>query len=481
MRKIFSIFSAVLVSLALQATRFKANLDLSVLSNNDAEVATYDADTKVITPKQAWAGVGHWYGSYDVSQYTQIVIKLANACSQPVQLSISHEGGEIADQAIIVPAGSTMGRLDLNSPSISNIWIALYSTSIANIELDSIYLEGTYGDEEVIPLNSTETSIENYNTGVGAASDLFANVHAGDQVIVNFEHKEGGEYDSQVNITINGEALDYYGGAKSFGATTKQVRVTLTATDVAKAKLHGIYVNGYYVTIKSVQLRKFSTLLTEETTLDWTGQLYEASLFSGLTVGDVLYAKVSEIGELDSYPQLYFDANWTSFAPATHYFFNDQTPKTVSYTVTESMLSLIQSEGLRVRGSGCKITDVYTKKATAVRVSYDLTVTAGMATLVLPFKVQSLPSGVEAYTLTLRESDHAIMAEQVNVIEADQPVLIVAEARETPYTFVSEEGGDDNISGKSWSSKDAYAYGVLVGNYRPTHDPGQTHTESAVT
>jgi hypothetical protein len=106
------------------------------------------------------------------------------------------------------------------------------------------------------------------------------------------------------------------------------------------------------------------------------------------------------------------------------------------------------------------MTDIFIKEGTPTNtVAGYLNVTeAGMATLVLPFDVPTLPSGVQAYTLT-NNGDATIWAEEVSSLTADKPVLIVA--AEGEYEFISEEGASDDISSKTGT----FANGALVGTY----------------
>ena len=86
--------------------------------------------------------------------------------------------------------------------------------------------------------------------------------------------------------------------------------------------------------------------------------------------------------------------------------------------------------------------------------SYPLTIgSAGMATLVLPFNVTTLPTGVTAYDLT---TDYdKINATSVSSITKDKPVLIVADAG--THTFTGAATAD--------YSTDAPENGCLVGTY----------------
>ena len=86
--------------------------------------------------------------------------------------------------------------------------------------------------------------------------------------------------------------------------------------------------------------------------------------------------------------------------------------------------------------------------------TYDLTISsAGLSTLVLPFNVATLPSGVTAYKLTTTNS--VVSANEVSSITKDEPVLIKAEAG--TYTFT----GDAAASYTSGTHQS----GALIGTY----------------
>ena len=136
-------------------------------------------------------------------------------------------------------------------------------------------------------------------------------------------------------------------------------------------------------------------------------------------------------------------------------------PMIVEIPVTYKMLKQLKGEQLNIGGKNYTMTDIFIKEGTpTTTVAEYLTVSAaGMATYVLPFDVPTLPAGVEAYTLT-NSGDETIWADQVDALEADKPVLIVA--AEGEYEFVSEAGASDDISGKTGT----YANGALVGTYQ---------------
>lgn len=249
----------------------------------------------------------------------------------------------------------------------------------------------------------------------------------------------------------------------------KLYTIILTAEQAAAINTAGqLFLYGTGVTLSRFAIAQprsiYTALYHGEKAIDWTGLFFEASNFSGLTVGDHLCANVSAIGDLGNYPQLYFDANYESFSPEAHYNFsaNNAAPMAVSYPVTSEMISLLQTNGLRVKGQHCTITEVYVQDAEPTTVSYKLPISnARMATLVLPFNVPSLPTGVQAYDLT-NDGSEDIEANEVYAVTADKPVLIIADENAEGYKFDSEEGGSDDISGKAGT----YRNGALVGTYR---------------
>ena len=475
-KKFFLIISAVLLSVAMQATTFTKDLDLSIIDG--ANNATFNTETKIITPTAGWAGVGKWFGTYDVSKYTQIVIELASACSQNVSLSISHADGT-ADQSVIISAGETSGTIELNSASISNIWIALYSSTYEDvtIAINRIYFVGTVGEQSIVALSSEEKGTGSWADGVGVYASLFAEAHAGDQVIVSFEHAAGGEYNSQVGVTSNNQGLDSYPAPISFENSATQVRFTLTADDLAKVQANGIWIGGYYVTIKSVQLRKFDPLWRGSITINKNWNNYKeisTEDLSDLKVGNIIVVCVESIDrtqENEASVNLY--CGWDdadALADGIHSLqAGSETKMVVEFPVTYKMEKQLRGRSLLVRGCNYTMTDVHIWEGTpTTTVAEYLTVSAaGMATYVLPFDVPSLPEGVEAYNLTNNGTDE-IVAEQVYALTADKPVLIIADAGE--YEFISEAGGSDDVSAKT----STYPNGALVGTYQAIHPLAET-------
>jgi hypothetical protein len=141
----------------------------------------------------------------------------------------------------------------------------------------------------------------------------------------------------------------------------------------------------------------------------------------------------------------------------------------LEFPVTYKMEKQLRGKSLLVRGVNYTMTDVFVKEGSPINTvaAYLNVSAAGMATYVLPFDVPGLPDGVEAYNLT-NDGTNEIVAEQVYSLQADKPVLIIADADE--YEFISEAGASDDISGKSGT----YTNGALVGTYQAINPLAQT-------
>ncbi len=233
-----------------------------------------------------------------------------------------------------------------------------------------------------------------------------------------------------------------------------------------------LFLKGSNVTLSRFAIAQpqsiYDAAWRDEKTYDdsWSvNEVIAADKFAGLSVGDMISINISA---LENGGQVRLLHDWTPFAPEAVYVFNatHAAPMTVSFVVNQEMRDAILADGIRVRGVNFTMTEVYVLEAEARTESYTLTVSdAGLATLVLPFNVPTLPEGVKAYTLS-NDGSAVIDAVEVSALRGDKPVLIIAEAGE--YVLTSELGGNADISGKNHWPVSSYVNEALVGNYAPT-------------
>ncbi len=296
---------------------------------------------------------------------------------------------------------------------------------------------------------------------------------AGDELRVTVSAVESGKY-WQVNFRHNDSGVDAITFGSSDETTPKVYSFTLTAEQASNINATGkLLVVGSNVTLSRFAIAQpqsiYDAAWRGETSFDdsdWGVNVeIGANKFTGLAVGDLICLNLSELANGGTVRLVH---TWTEFAPQVEYVFNANhaAPMTVNFVVNQDMRDAILSEGIRFRGSNFTLTDVFVLKADARTESYTLTVSdAGLATLVLPFNVPTLPEGVKAYTLS-NDGSAVIDAVEVSALRGDKPVLIIAEAGE--YVLTSELGGNADISGKNHWPVSSYVNEALVGNYAPT-------------
>lgn len=296
-------------------------------------------------------------------------------------------------------------------------------------------------------------------------NDLFAFLKEGDFLGVTVSEIHEGEwhqYSIRENYATN--IIEHSMNAAKTGVDR------LTASVVASLKSNTIILVSSYLHATAIHTYVAEKGLTplwsgSQVIGEWSNELdnIPASRLSDLQVGNILCVRVSAIGtEASPRVTLAYGDSWNNFSPVVEYYFQggDEAPMVVEFPVTHKLEKQLRGNKLVVRGVNYTVTDVYYIPGTPsnTKAAYLNVSAAGMATYVLPFDVQDLPDGVEAYNLTNDGSD-VIEATAVSALQADKPVLILA--AEGEYEFISKEGASDDISGKT----DTYANGALVGTY----------------
>lgn len=480
MRKLFSILAVALFALSAHATVVTQDLEFSRFSKyGEGEEATVSDGT--ITATVAWKGAQIWFGNdesaFDASEYEALVLELASASAVDVNYVIYYADAT-ANNDITIPAGQTSAQLVLKSNKIQKIVIQL--TEIGSATLAGLYFKGYAGKvkEEAVGFDQCPN---NGNLGIGndawtysvqAYSGRFSSLglQVDDKLVIKYELSGS---DDQFRILACADAENVFDFASENGscinpeAGTTSIAFPLNSTDLALLTNKGIKIDGKNMTITGISVLKHAVLWTGSQAIGkWSNDFdIPASKLSDLQVGNILCLRVSEIGTTDA-PRvtLAYGDSWTIFNPTVEYYFQsgDEAPMVVEFPVTYKMKQQLDGNKLVIRGVNYTVTDIYIKEGTPTNtVAGYLNVTdAGMATLVLPFDVPTLPTGVQAYNLT-NNGDATIWAEEVTSLQADKPVLIIANENAEGYEFVSEEGASDDISGKAGT----FTNGALVGTY----------------
>lgn len=461
MRKLFSIFGMVLVSLALHATVETKDITWTLTDGGN----TFDLN--------GWGNMAtKWGWTEGCAEYDQLVFEFDNPTGD-IMVSVNFNNGDYVPASAALHVGSNSLAIDVKADVLQSVDVKNYSSSAQTITLNRMYLRRAVGPKKTETLWSGSMEFDSWKDWgdrLVIAPEKFADIHAGD--LIQLEYSVSDSYQqlnlispyNSYNMAFPG-VLD--GGNYNINSEANPSELTfaiLSEDDITNLQTQGgLSINAVHITLTAVKLIKHEVLWTGTTDAgNWSGyQEINASKLSDLKVGNIICVRVSAIGTEDAPRVTLADGTWTALVDGERYFQGgDEAPMVVEFPVTYKMEQQLRGKNLIVRGVNYTMTDIYVLEGTPVNtVAAYLNVSdAGMATYVLPFNVPALPDGVQAYELT-NDGSNVIMATEVNALEADKPVLIVA--AEGEYEFVSEEGASDDISGKTGT----YANGALVGTY----------------
>ena len=463
MKKIFSIFGMVLVSLALHATVETKDITWTLTDGGN----TFALD--------AWGNMAtKWGWTEGCAEYDQLVFEFDNPTGD-IMVSVNYNNGDYVPASAALHVGSNSLAIDVKADVLQSVDLKNYSGSAQTITLNRMYLRRAVGPKQTETLWSGSMDFSDWKDWEGRlviAPEKFADIHVGD--IIEFEYSLIGESDHKLNALTpySSHYLEFLGALNSNNydinkdANPSKVNFAiLSSTDITNLQTDGgLSINALNITLTAVKLHKHAVLWTGSTAAgSWSGyQEINASKLSDLQVGNIICVRLSAL-TIDGESQVaLYDGSWAAFSPEINYVFQegDEAPMVVEFSVTYKMEQQLRCKNLLVRGKNFTMTDIYVKEGAPVNTvaAYLNVSSAGMATYVLPFNVPELPDGVEAYELT-NNGDEIIWATEVNELEADKPVLIVA--AEGEYEFVSEEGASDDISDKTGT----YTNGALIGTY----------------
>lgn len=475
MRKLFSILTVAMTAISLHATIVTQNLEGS-FSAIDGNKTTLDGSSFTVS-SGGWDGIQNWGWTTPQEGVNTLVLQVEGH-SYPINVEVHH--GD--DQSFTKTMSATQTSLSIDITglgTIKGLKVISATDQEATITINSFRLIKVLGKETIVDIWSGSNDFGNWQHGFYI--DGIEDAYEGDEIIVSYTKSS----DPQCQI-LERNANGYLSFVGDYMDVTddSQTSFLLNAADAEKVRTSGLFFNGKNMTITKVQLRHHNTLWTGSTNAgNWDNAVtIPASKLSDLQIGNIICVRVTAIGSTDA-PRVSLFSGWSNsdaLAGGEYYFQNTdaasaENPFIVQFPVTGSMKQQLGNKNLLIRGVNYTVTDVYVLEGTPVvesGVKGYLTVSAaGMATFMLPFNVPFLPSGVQAYNLT-NNGDATIWATDVDALEADKPVLIVAAAGE--YEFVSEEGASDDISSKTGT----YTNGALVGTYT-TIDPLDQQTGSA--
>lgn len=466
MKKLFSIFGMVLVSLALHAT---------VETKDITWTLTDDGNTFALG---AWGNMAtKWGWTEGCAEYDQLVFEFDNPTGD-IMVSVNFNNGDYVPASAALHVGSNSLAIDVKADVLQSVDVKNYSNSAQTITLNRMYLRRAVGSKQPETLWSGSMEFSDWKAWgdrLVIEPEKFADIHEGD--IIEFEYSLIGASDHKINALTpyHSHYPEFLGALNSNNydinkdANPSKVNFAiLSSTDITNLQTDGgLSINALNITLTAVKLIKHEVLWRGTTNAgNWSGyQEINASKLAELKVGNIICVRLSDLTIGDASQVALYDGSWAEFSPGINHVFQegDVAPMVVEFPVTYKMEQQLRGKNLLVRGKNFTMTDIYVKEGTPVNTvaAYLPVTSAGMATFIVPFNVPALPDGVQAYELTYN-GDATIWATPVDALEADKPVLIVAAQNEDPgYEFISEEGASDDISTKTGT----YTNGALIGTY----------------
>lgn len=365
----------------------------------DKTNSTWDSSTLTFTPNKAWGGSAISLNSFDARGYQQVVLKLSEACTQKVALTVVYTDTYLDDKGntqnynttSYIEKGATEGVVTLQRYSIQQIQIQLFSQTYENvtIKFDQLYFYYKDNKVEVATTLSEDEVVTGNWSGSAKITDVsaFASAQAGDIVRV---HVTTFETNAQVHLqNANWEAFspEQSYSIKSTDEAPMTVDFILTEDNIKTINGNGgtdskgnqigkgLIVKGCNFTFNKVELLRYievssdvekgnavTNVWTGDATISWaTGSSHSESIdkskFTDLKAGDKIRATFASM-KLGAQGKILH--NWTSWD--TSIVPTKKLPTECGdyfeYTVTEQMVTDIKNDGLRVSGIGYNLTSV---------------------------------------------------------------------------------------------------------------------------
>lgn len=369
--------------------------------------------------------------------------------------------------------------LNVNESSTQHI-ITLTENDVTNLQANGLAVNGheltinnitlNYWDEKIEVLWTGEVVIEDWENDVTIESSAFAEAKQGDRIVCFISASEGAQAQIKYTTGENWGWVDLNECQDISGTTYKQILTQEMITSIVAG--HQVHIQGKNYTITAVELLPSEVWSGEKAFDGGWGTNLELSkdIFAGIEAGYHVQLSVTSMTE-DGCAMVQSD--WLDLTHDTKHVFTaaevEEGNIVIDIELQPSDVETILAHGLIVKGVNYTLTkvEVIHNLPSSNIMKHDLEITdAGMATIILPYSVPTLPEGIKAYTLEVQED--YIAATEVTTIAADQPVLIVAAKGD--YVFESEEGATDAISGKAAT----YPNGDLVGTYQKGNVPNSS-------
>lgn len=267
MRKIVLLLSTVLLFLSCgKDSRHIDENDVTLKFNstwNIYESSTLDDNENIVYKAIAWGGL---VGSFlknnmpvDLTGYESVTFRFAEPLPVPVQVVVANKFNTIGKQ------GLTSLTCNFDGQDVTSVnEIVLQPHDSCSIIVTDVYLTPGNAKWDSTPIWSKGCKLGNWENGFVIKPEHFATAYEGDKIEFIFNADTTNPditywllktiYDTTENtLEGNDSELNRYGCA-SVSSHTTTYRILLTANDVKNLQQYGLFVNGYFVNVKQVNL-----------------------------------------------------------------------------------------------------------------------------------------------------------------------------------------------------------------------------------
>ena len=262
MKKIFSIFGMVLVSLAMYATVETKDITWTLTDGGN----TFALD--------AWGNMAtKWGWTEGCAEYDQLVFEFDNPTGD-IMVSVNFNDGDYVSASAALHAGSNSLAIDVKADVLQSVDVKNYSGSAQTITLNRMYLRRAVGPKQPETLWSGSITFDDWKAWgdrLVIAPEKFAGIHAGD--IIEFEYSLIGESDNKINALTpyNSRYPEFLGALNANNydinkdANPSKVNFAiLSSTDITNLQTDGgLSINALNITLTAVKLHKHEVLWSD--------------------------------------------------------------------------------------------------------------------------------------------------------------------------------------------------------------------------
>lgn len=339
--------------------------------------------------ESAWGGVVFNMNNADYSEQNFVIIDFAEPVKAKMKLEAYYDDQTEATTSTEVESGADRAYIELDPTKKTNIQkIAILAAKPGNAEIAKAVMTDIYEVDPVLFEGSTDIpDLKKIYFRLGA--DKFAGIKSGDRLTVYFstgdlQNYASLDFYSDKKLECNDSRSNIKGDGNFKLGTTSTTVTVKSDSDINSLKTKGLTLKGRNITVTKIILNEETPDQPEpgpgpspeqpDGTLLWSGNndtgkwsndvVVEASKFTSVKTGDIIRISLkvnpgSDYGNIEladeKYTKLAMDG---TSADLDKYGCIQPDVTSLSYSVAQSDVNLLKTNGLRVKGANITVTGI---------------------------------------------------------------------------------------------------------------------------